>query len=34
MGDALSDEELYEALGDAAEMLATLLGGEEQIDAN
>jgi DNA repair exonuclease SbcCD nuclease subunit len=32
--DALSDEELYEALGDAAEMLATLLGGEEPIDAN
>ena len=32
--DALSDEELYEALGDAAEMLATLLGGEEPVDAN
>jgi DNA repair exonuclease SbcCD nuclease subunit len=34
MIDSLNDEDLGEALGDAAELLAALLGGEEHTDAN
>jgi DNA repair exonuclease SbcCD nuclease subunit len=34
MRDSLNDEDLGEALGDAAELLAALLGGEERSDAN
>jgi hypothetical protein len=34
MRDSLNDENLGEALGDAGELLAALLGGEERSDAN